>query len=113
MTKLNDLSRLGKLTDMVLQLRLADLRDAARQKEDCAANLAAISTMPPAVAGLEGTASELAQLNYQRWVDNRREELNRQLARKTATWLEALDTAKAAFGKDRSLSLLAKRLSDR
>lgn len=113
MTNPKELKRLGQLTDMVLQLRLADLRNAALRREECLACLEAIADSPPTATGLDGVAPDLARLTYQRWVDNRREELNRQLARKTAEWLEAFDSAKASFGKDQALRQIAGRRPQR
>lgn len=111
MTSSNDLKPLGKLTGMMLDARLADLRRAAALRDECAALLKDIQAPPPVAEGFEGAASELAQLTYQRWVDLRREELNRQLAQKTADWLDAVDAARNAFGKDRALSSLTERLT--
>lgn len=111
MTSAKDLRRLGELTGMMLDIRLADLRRAAALRDECTALLKDIQAPPPVVEGLEGAASELAQLTYQRWVDLRREELNRQLAEKTADWLEAADAARSAFGKDRALTSLTARVA--
>lgn len=111
MTPSNDLKRLGRLTGMMLDIRLADFRHAAALRDECAARLKDIQAPPPVAERLEGAASELALLTYQRWVDMRREELNRQLAQKTADWLDAADAARAAFGKDRALISLSDRVT--
>lgn len=110
MTSRADLKRLGKLTGMMLEMRLADLHRAAALREECEARLKAIQTPPPPAEGLAGAAPELAQLTYQKWVDLRRQEINRQLAQRTAEWLEAADAARVAFGKDQALTGLAAKL---
>ena len=111
MTSANDLKRLGKLTAMMLDMRLAEVNRAAALRDECATRLKDIQSPPPQGEGLEGAASDLAQLTYQRWVDLRREELNRQLAQKTAIWLDATEAARAAFGKDQALNNLTRRLT--
>lgn len=109
MISVNDLRRLGRLTGMMLDIRLADLQRAASLRDECATRLKGIQATTLPAEGLEGAASELAQLTYQRWVDLRREDLNRQLAQKTVDWLEAAEAARVAFGKDRALTDLALR----
>ena len=69
--------------------------------------MAGLGQIPQANTDLEGVAAELAGLNYQRWADMRRAELNQILARRTVTWLEARDQAKMAFGKKQVLTQIA------
>ena len=113
MTTRADLKRLGQLTGMMLKIRLAELHRAAAQRAECEDRLKALQLPPTNPEGLEGAAAELAHLNYQRWADMRREEINRQLAQRTVTWLEAVETARAAFGKDQALGKIASLLPAR
>lgn len=109
MTKAAQLSQLAGLADMLLDSRLFALQAAARAKQDCEAQLAGLSAIPEPQADLAGVASQLASLQYQRWADVRRSELNQQLARRTVALIEARDSAREAFGKKQILTALAER----
>lgn len=103
------LARLTGLTALILEARLATLRRAAEARAESEALLAALNQPEAADAGLQGAAQPLAVLAYQRWADARRAEINRQIARQTAEWLEAADTARTAFGRNLALEGLARR----
>jgi hypothetical protein len=104
-----DLRRLGELTGLMLDHRLAVLRKAAEAKAQSETALAALSRPMPEGDGLVGASAELAALAYERWADARRAEINQQLARQTHIWMEARDAAQIAFGKAEVL----RRLRDR
>jgi len=97
------LQRLEDLAALILDGRLSALRHAARAKADSEERLAGLAA-PPAPEGLSGAAGELAALNYQRWADARRAEINRVLARQTAELAEATDAARTAFGRRQALA---------
>lgn len=103
------LTRLAGLTALILEARLAALRRAAEARAESEARLAGLNLPETGDAGLAGVAQPLAALAYQRWADARREEINRQLARQTAAWLEAADAARSAFGRNLALEQLARR----
>lgn len=108
----NDLRRLKELADLMLDHRLALLRNAAAAKAQSEAALAALARPASEPDGLEGAAAALAGLAYQRWTDARRAEINPVLARQTHHWMETRDEAKRAFGKAEVLRGLADRLAD-
>jgi hypothetical protein len=102
------LARLTGLTALILEARLAALRRAAEARAESEALLAALNLPEAADAGLQGAAQPLAALAYQRWADARRAEINRRIARQTAEWLEAADSARSAFGRNLALERLAR-----
>lgn len=104
-----DVTKLAQLAELVLDSRLSELHAAARAKQDCEKQLAGLAQIPQSENALEGVAAELAGLNYQRWADARRQELNQVLARRTVTWIEARDHARTAFGKRQVLEKIAAR----
>lgn len=107
----DDLTRLTRLQSAMLEASLAQLRSvsAARNKTRGALEDLSRGASPNADYGLSGAAADLAALAYQRWADSRRAELNSQLARQTAVWLEARDAARTAFGRDQALRALMNR----
>lgn len=102
------LARLDRLAGMILDLRLADLRKAALDRQQSLDHLRSLEK-PPA-QDLPPIAAAQADLLYQRWADQRRAEINRLLARQTAEWLGAQDRARDAFGRAEALKgLLARK----
>jgi hypothetical protein len=110
MSKAVQLAKLADLAELVLDSRLSALQAAARAKQDCEAQLSALALIPEGQSDLEGVASQLAGLAYQRWADARRAELNQQLARRTVSLIEARDAAREAFGKKTVLGAMAAKL---
>lgn len=104
-----DLSRLQRVADLMLDHRLAHLRKTAETKAQSEAALAALARPRPEGADLEGAAAALAAMAYQRWADARRKEINQTLARQTHDWLEARAAAQLAFGKADALRRLTER----
>jgi hypothetical protein len=109
MKKTKDLAKLAQLAELVLDSRLTLLQAAARAKQDCEAQLSGLGQIPQSEPNLVGVSAELAGLQYQRWADARRAELNQMLARRTVTWMEARDEARVAFGKRQVLAQMAAR----
>lgn len=105
-----DLRRLGELTDLILDQRLAVLREAAEAKAQSEAALASLARPMHGDESLIGASSAIAALAYERWADARRAEINQQLARQTHVWMEARDAAQIAFGKAETLRRLQDRL---
>ena len=112
MSQDDPLHRLSTLAALILEGRLADLRRRAAAKAESEAQIAGLERLPAADPGLEGAAAALAAMNYQRWADARRKDLNRVLARQTAEWLEAADAARQAFGRNEALETLARRAAE-
>lgn len=97
------LQQLEEIAALILDGRLSALRHAAQARADSEAKLEGLAAPPPP-ADLSGAAGELAALNYQRWADARRAEINRLLARQTAELAEATDAARIAFGRRQALA---------
>ena len=107
--KSRQLARLGTLTDLMLDARLADLRGAAAARDASLARLADLAR-PAAATDLPDMAAAEVEMRYQRWADQRRAEINLTLARQTAAWLDARQAATLAFGKSQVLDGLARVL---
>ena len=112
MTARGDLQRLEALAQLVLDRRLAQLRQAAvdlgRSQDQLAAINAAAAPgdLPPVAAGL-------VEINYGRWADRRRAELNGVIARQRAAMIEARADATQAFGRVQALQGTAAKLARR
>lgn len=102
MTKAKNLARLSQITQLMLDLRLADLRAAAMKRQHSLDLLASLSHTP-AATDLSVVAAHQADLRYRQWADVRRAEINLVLARQTADMHVARDAAGHAFGKDQAL----------
>ena len=110
MSQKQQLAKLGQLSNLLLDSRLAVLQAAARAKLESEVQLAGLMSNSPVAEQVSEIAGALAALNYQRWADVRRAELNMLLARQTVTWMEARDQAREAFGKKQALGGLATKL---
>lgn len=100
------ITKLQVLAGLLLDHRLSTLQSAARAKAQSEAALARLAQTTEA-DGLVGAAAALAGLQYQRWAEARRAEINLVLARQTRDWLDAQATAREAFGKAEALKGLA------
>lgn len=113
MSQKQQLAKLQQIAGLMLDSRLAALQTAARAKAESEAQLAGLAVAMAAPADISAVAAERAALNYQRWADARRAELNLLLARQTVTWMEARDAARLAFGKTEALAGVAHKLAAR
>ncbi|WP_309664839.1 hypothetical protein [Tabrizicola sp.] len=109
MSASKDLSRLGDITQLVLDSRLQALRHASAAREKSQMQLAAL-TASDAPTDLPAIAAGLVALNYQRWADLRRAGLNAVIARQTAEWMQAKAAASLAFGRTQALRGIVERL---
>lgn len=110
MTKAADMIRLAEVAQLMLDHRLARLRDAAAELERSRMQRAALAR-PATPSDLEPVTAEKVALTYDRWADQRRAELNLVIARQTASWMEARGEAQTAFGRVQALQGLATRLT--
>ena len=109
MTRMRQIAKLGQISQLLLDSRLATLQIAARACRESEDRLAGL-TVPDARPGaLPEIAALMASLNYQRWADVRRGEINLLLARQTSAMIEARDAAREAFGRVEALRALQKR----
>ena len=111
MSHKQQLAKLGQLSNLLLDSSLVSLQAAARAKLESEAQLAGLAAPLPVAEEVSEIAGALAALNYQRWADARRAEVNMVLARQTVTWIEARDQAREAFGKKQVLDGLATKLA--
>lgn len=111
MIKSQDLTRLHQISQLLLETRLARLTIAAQARQQSEAQLASLEVPPVRQDELPEVAAQLASLNYQRWAETRRVEINLALARQTAEWIEARDAACLAFGRAQVLQTLQARKS--
>jgi post-segregation antitoxin (ccd killing protein) len=108
MTRRTDLTRLASLAGLMLDHRLGQLRSRADALEHSRMQLTAINqTNHP--ADLDPVTSARVGLDYERWADARRAELNLVIARQTAAWHEARAEAQTAFGRLQALRGLSAR----
>jgi hypothetical protein len=112
MSRNDQMTRLGEISGLMLDVRLAALQAANRAKEESLAQLAGLAAPVAPAKGLSEVTAELAALSYQRWADVRRAELNLVLARQTAVWMDAREAARQAFGKKQALAGIARKLAE-
>lgn len=112
MTRSKDLTRLAEVAQLMLDTRLAQLREASAQLDRSRKQLEAINAAARS-ADLPLVAAEKVGLVYDRWADVRRSELNLVIARQTADWIETRADAGTAFGRLQALQELEKRLKGR
>ncbi|QUS35927.1 hypothetical protein [Falsirhodobacter algicola] len=98
--------RLTRIADLLLQSRLARLRESAAARDRSRMALTALDV--PRREGDPVAEAQIA-LRYQSWADARRAEINLTLARQTADWLRAQEEARIAFGKVQVLRQMRKK----
>jgi hypothetical protein len=108
MTRRDELARLAALGGLILDLRLAELGAAARQRDASLAQLRHLSAEP--AKGLDPLLTAQAALRYEFWADQRRAAINLVLARQTAAWQMAQDEARRAFGRANALAKMQEKL---
>ena len=109
MTGSKDLARLAELAQLALDHRLGTLRANAEKLEQSRMQLSALNQVAQPV-DLDPMLSTRVGLEYERWADTRRAELNLVIARQTAMWHEARDEAQTAFGRVQALQGLVEKL---
>lgn len=103
-----DLSQLADLAQLMLDHRLGTLKSNSDRLEQSRMQLSALNQTTEAV-DLDPVTAVKVGLDYERWADVRRAELNLMIARQTAAWLEARGDAQTAFGRVQALRALAER----
>ncbi len=109
MNRAAQIAKLGQISRLLLDSRLARLQAAARACRESEDRLAGLNVPDAEPGTLPEIAASLASLNYQRWADARRLEINLVLARQTSTMIEARDAAREAFGRSEALRGLQSR----
>jgi hypothetical protein len=99
------LAVLQGLAQMVLDAQLAELRAIARAREASLTHLADLNRPFPE-SDLHPMVAAEAEIRFQRWADQRRAEVNQQLARQNVQLEDARLAAQTAFGRSTALSRL-------
>lgn len=110
MSPAQQMAKLSQISQLLLDSRLATLRIAARACRESEERLAGLSVADAEPGALPEIAALRAALNYQRWADVRRAEINLVLARQTAAMIEAREAAREAFGRAEAMRVLQQRL---
>ena len=110
MTQKDDLAKMRLISDLMLETRLAKLTAAAQAKQQSEEQLLGLAPTSYPTDRIQPVAAQLAALNYQRWAESRRAEINLVLARQTAEWIDARDAARTAFGRAEVVGKLLQRL---
>lgn len=108
---MSDLARLKKLkqiADLIRDRDLARLKKAQDCKLGTEALLRALDQTQASSALVLATDGYIVE-RYGLWTTNRRIALNQQLARETAAWMGAYDSARTAFGRAEVLNSLLVR----
>jgi hypothetical protein len=98
------IDRLRTLSDLILNQHLAGLRACANARNQSLQRLNDLMAKPD--DQLSPVASAAAALQYERWAELRRSELNIILSRQTVAWMEARKAAETAFGRSEVLKKL-------
>jgi hypothetical protein len=99
-----NLKYLRTLSDLILNQHLAGLRACADARNQSLQRLADLVAKPD--DQLSPVASAATALQYERWAELRRSELNITLARQTVAWMDARSKAETAFGRSEVLKKL-------
>jgi hypothetical protein len=109
MTQQKQIAALGVITTLVLDQQLSVLRAAQAQRAIIRDRLAALDC-PAVTDGLTLAAAERADVAYQAWADQRRMQLNLQLAQQNVRVIQAETAARTAFAKDAVIAGLKARI---
>ena len=109
MTSKRDFIRLQEITDLVRDHRLGQMRSAAAKRAQSLQQIEALDR-PDDGTDQASIVGNLVALRYQTWADRRRAELNVVLARQTVDWIDAVDSARKAFGQTQALRALRDRI---
>ena len=102
------LVQLQKISQVMLDVRLLALDQAARARQASLDHLATLNRPAPPTDLNPIVAGEVA-MRYENWADHRRSEINLVLARQTADWVEARQNAALAFGRNSVIGKLQDR----
>lgn len=108
MSRAKDLSQLADLAQLMLDHRLGTLKASSDRLEQSRMQLSALNQTAEPV-DLDPVIAVKVGMDYERWADVRRAELNLVIARQTAAWLEARGDAQTAFGRVQALRAVAEK----
>jgi len=112
MNRRPEIAALQGLARLLLDHRLALVRDTAARREQSLTQLAALERIAEP-EDLPPLAAIQAALRYDLWADARRAELNTVLARQTADLMAAREDARLAFGRAEALRGVSARMAVR
>lgn len=102
MTKQNQLTRLQQISQLVLDIKLLALTQAAAKRQQSLDLLTSLNE-PLVETDLNAVAGHRAAIQYQHWADTKRGEINVLLARQTVEMILARNDAGQAFSKNQAL----------
>ena len=104
------IAALAELAAIVLDVKLADLRKIAAERNASLAALAALATPEaPQDDDISPISAAQAGLRYQQWADLKRAEINMRLSLQTAEWQVQRESATKAFGRTDALKRLGEK----
>ena len=112
MSNIKNLSRLTDLAQLMLDHQLSVLRSSSDRLEQSRMQLSTVNQAAQPV-DFDPIISTRVGLQYDRWADVRRSELNLVISRQTADWLEARGEAQTAFGRVQALNSLTTKLGEK
>jgi hypothetical protein len=110
MTTRAKLQDLGNISALALDQRLAALRQVQATRQSIAECIAALD-LTAVTTDLPLAAAQRAEVSYQTWADQRRMQLNLQLAHATAAVLQAEAEARLVFARNSVVVGLHARLA--
>jgi hypothetical protein len=102
------LAQLKMVSQVMLDVRLLALDQAARARQESLDHLAALN-QPATQTDLNPVVAGEVAMRYENWADHRRAEINLVLARQTVDWAEARQSAALAFGRNAVIGKLQNR----
>lgn len=102
------LAQLRQVSQLMLDVRLFALEQAARARQASLDHLADLAK-PHAAHDLNPITAGEVVMRYENWADHRRSDINLTLARQTAAWADARQDAALAFGRNAVICKLQKR----
>lgn len=102
------LARLTEMADLLFETRRAELRRAAEARDAVRTQIAALVRPVPEEA-VPNPAMMRQAMVYESWASARRSLLNAELARRQADWLQRMEAARNAFGRNQVLARLSER----
>ncbi len=105
MTTQKNLKNLSQIAQLILDVKLAEVRAAAMARQDSLNLLAGLNAASAVDLGVVVAAK--SEMLYQQWADRRRAEINIVLARQTADWMDKQQTARRSFGQAEVLRKLS------
>jgi hypothetical protein len=103
------LAALVRISGLVKDIRLADLRRAEAERQTLLDRMAALAEPPAMPADLPAPVAQDVALRYERWAELRRREIAQALQHKAAECEKRRAEARVAVGRDGALGRITQR----